>query len=410
MRLFNISFFLLSLIYIFCLGCLVVEEPSSTSGNNNPNNNTDEYDNGDNDQYSPDVTDEEVSANDSTDDYEIEYESQNILTINNDDYSLNVYIEIDDVLFDLYYKEGNQYYLNINDSYGNSLFTILYYPYSEYEIESDDLPLGSDLHPEIQIYDSTSTLILSSLFETTNYQGESEDSFTLESGYITEIYLEIVDNSSDEEEEETVVDITSPTISTINPDDSDTDVSINSTITVTFSEAIDSSTVYAVTDSTDCSGTVQISSDDFSTCIQMSDDPTVSDDGTIFTFIPASDLSYETTYKVKLTIYIADESGNYLESEYIMDNGFTTGVEPDTTAPETTLDLYPLDPDNSATFEFSSNEVGSTFECAIDTEAYESCTSPKEYTSLDDASHTFYVRAIDSSNNTDDSAASYVSG
>ena len=56
---------------------------------------------------------------------------------------------------------------------------------------------------------------------------------------------------------------------------------------------------------------------------------------------------------------------------------------------------------NSATFAFSSNQDGSTFECKLDDEAFESCASPKQYTELSDGSHTFEVKAIDSAGNED---------
>ena len=61
-----------------------------------------------------------------------------------------------------------------------------------------------------------------------------------------------------------------------------------------------------------------------------------------------------------------------------------------------------------ATFDFSSNESPSTFQCALDAGAYTSCSSPKTYSGLADGSHTFYVRARDTAANTDPSAASYI--
>jgi hypothetical protein len=70
--------------------------------------------------------------------------------------------------------------------------------------------------------------------------------------------------------------------------------------------------------------------------------------------------------------------------------------------PETTVTKGPPNPDNStsATFEFSSSEPGSTFQCALDVDApsaYSPCTSPKTVPdvgqSLAEDWHTFYVKA-----------------
>lgn len=48
-------------------------------------------------------------------------------------------------------------------------------------------------------------------------------------------------------------------------------------------------------------------------------------------------------------------------------------------------------------FSFSSNGAGSSFECSLDGGAYSTCTSPKSYTGLAEATHTFRVRAVGAS-------------
>jgi hypothetical protein len=74
----------------------------------------------------------------------------------------------------------------------------------------------------------------------------------------------------------------------------------------------------------------------------------------------------------------------------------------DVTPPTASVDSGPADPTNAtfATFSFSANEPGSTFECRIDGGAYGACTSPKTYTGLSAGSHTFDVRATDPVGNT----------
>jgi hypothetical protein len=75
----------------------------------------------------------------------------------------------------------------------------------------------------------------------------------------------------------------------------------------------------------------------------------------------------------------------------------------DLTAPETTIGSSPANPTNAtdATFTFSANEGGSTFECKLDGGAFSSCTSPQSYSGLAEGSHTFDVRATDPAGNTD---------
>jgi CSLREA domain-containing protein len=48
-----------------------------------------------------------------------------------------------------------------------------------------------------------------------------------------------------------------------------------------------------------------------------------------------------------------------------------------------------------ATFTFSSNEEGASFECRLDAAAFSTCESPRSYAGLSAGSHTFQVRAID---------------
>jgi hypothetical protein len=86
-------------------------------------------------------------------------------------------------------------------------------------------------------------------------------------------------------------------------------------------------------------------------------------------------------------------------------------IEPDTTAPETTLGSEAPPATTTSTtarFSFSSNDQGATFECSIDGFAFIACSSPKEYTSLTVGSHSFRVRAKDAAGNVDSTPASHV--
>jgi type VII secretion-associated serine protease mycosin len=79
----------------------------------------------------------------------------------------------------------------------------------------------------------------------------------------------------------------------------------------------------------------------------------------------------------------------------------------DTTPPETTIDSGPsgTTTQTSATFAFSASEAGGTFECSLDAAAWAACSTPKSYTGLPAASHTFRVRAKDAAGNVDPTPA-----
>ena len=84
----------------------------------------------------------------------------------------------------------------------------------------------------------------------------------------------------------------------------------------------------------------------------------------------------------------------------------TVALRLDGAPPETNLTVLAQDPtnDNTPTFTFMS-EAGATFECAVDTPTFTACSSPFTLSQLSDGSHTFQVRAVDSSGNTDPTPA-----
>jgi WD40-like Beta Propeller Repeat len=72
----------------------------------------------------------------------------------------------------------------------------------------------------------------------------------------------------------------------------------------------------------------------------------------------------------------------------------------DTTPPETIIDSSTAT-GSSVTFEFSSNEPNSVFQCQLDGGGFSSCTSPVTYTGLAPGNHTFEVKAVDAAVNSD---------
>ncbi len=73
----------------------------------------------------------------------------------------------------------------------------------------------------------------------------------------------------------------------------------------------------------------------------------------------------------------------------------------DTAAPVATITAGPPNPSTSANAGFSfTSESGATFACRLDGGAWSACASPKSYTGLSEATHTFEVRASDAAGNT----------
>ena len=129
-------------------------------------------------------------------------------------------------------------------------------------------------------------------------------------------------------------DTTPPSIVSATPEDTAIDIVIYTDIEVTFDEEMNSSTITTNTSDTACFGTIQLSIDGFTTCIQMSSAPVASNGNQTFTFTPDSNLAYNTAgHKVKVTTGVEDIAGNPLAAAYEQTTGFTTQVErllPDT--------------------------------------------------------------------------------
>lgn len=189
-----------------------------------------------------------------------------------------------------------------------------------------------------------------------------------------EIYSDTVKNNTD-----VPADSTPPTITLTNPTEGDT-VSGSVTLTATATDDVAIERVDFLVNGTRVS-TESYSSDGAGT-YSYGWDSTSQPDG------PAT-----------ITARAYDTYGNFA--------GASNAVTVDN-PPDTTIDAGPIDTSkrSTATFEFSSSKTGSTFECRLDAGAWESCASPKSYSSLSNAVHTFEVRASDSVGKTDASPAS----
>ena len=143
----------------------------------------------------------------------------------------------------------------------------------------------------------------------------------------------IIMSCSDDTEEssETSGTTTTPTVTSISPSDNQSSVSISGNISVIFSEAMDTTSVTTNTSNSSCSGSFELSSDNFITCVQMSSSPSSSNSDMTFTIDPSDNLTGSTTYLTRVTTGVKDSAGDTLSSQYVTSSGFTTESLPDTT-------------------------------------------------------------------------------
>lgn len=111
------------------------------------------------------------------------------------------------------------------------------------------------------------------------------------------------------------------------------------------------------------------------------------------------------TFKVMATDPAGNQQVTPTAYSWTVDNSLA-----DTTPPQTSIDSHPPDPSASpdAAFTYSSNEAGSAFECSLDGAALSACPAGGiSYSGLASGSHSFQVRAIDTSANADPSPAGF---
>ena len=139
-----------------------------------------------------------------------------------------------------------------------------------------------------------------------------------------------------------------PTVNSTTPESNAVDVSVNTTVTATFSEEIDPSTIntssFRLVDGT---GNPIVGSVTYLDKIAY--------------FTPYGDLDYSMPYSATITTAVKDLSGNSMGVDYTW--SFTTGATPDTTPP-TVIQEYPI---NMSVCIDIDTSVSATFSEAIDT-------------------------------------------
>jgi large repetitive protein len=118
--------------------------------------------------------------------------------------------------------------------------------------------------------------------------------------------------------------------------------------------------------------------------------------GATKTYDPTKKILVSSEGESTISYYATDYAGNQ-ESPA---KTFTVNLDRSPPPPDTTISTGPAEDStvdtNSATFDFTSDQDGSTFECKLDTGSFGSCTSPKTYNNLSNRQHTFQVRATNS--------------
>ncbi len=130
-------------------------------------------------------------------------------------------------------------------------------------------------------------------------------------------------------------DTASPTVLSVSPADGSTDVAGGTTITITFSEPMSASTITTNTTDSYCTQNINLSYDDFTTCVSSSDGVSAAGAGlyvplasgnSSFTFTP-DELFGGMTYKLRITggsAGVLDSDDNPMENTWESTQGFTT--------------------------------------------------------------------------------------
>ncbi|MBS0619152.1 MAG: Ig-like domain-containing protein, partial [Spirochaetes bacterium] len=128
------------------------------------------------------------------------------------------------------------------------------------------------------------------------------------------------------------IDTTAPTIVSTTPADGATAVATNTMIAVTFSKAMDPTTIIALNSGTSClsgSPTLLFSTDiNFGTCIPMTSATPTTGDNKTFTMTPSATLATGTTYYTRVLTSVKDPVQNALAAQYSSATGFTTDLAP----------------------------------------------------------------------------------
>lgn len=116
-------------------------------------------------------------------------------------------------------------------------------------------------------------------------------------------------------------------VSTV-PADGALGVSPNTEVVVRFDRAMQAASLTVSTTGSTCGGTLQLSADDFASCLPFAASPTTSSGGATFHALPAQPLSLGVSYRLKVKAGVSSAQGRVLLQDFVMPDGFTVGAAP----------------------------------------------------------------------------------
>jgi trimeric autotransporter adhesin len=117
-----------------------------------------------------------------------------------------------------------------------------------------------------------------------------------------------------------------PLVTVVTPADAATTVAPLTSIAVTFDTAMAPASITSQQSSGPCTGSLQVSRDNFSSCLGIGA-PVLSAGDTVATATPAPGLSFGTVYKIKVTTAAQNASSTPLATDFVTATGFTTATD-----------------------------------------------------------------------------------
>jgi hypothetical protein len=117
-------------------------------------------------------------------------------------------------------------------------------------------------------------------------------------------------------------------ITNIQPSDASSNVAIPAPIVVAFNTAMDPVSLTSQTAFGACSGSIQVSRDDFASCIAMAGNPVLSAGNTSATVTPAPAMAFGTRYKVRVLGTVQSSLNVPLGNTFTQPTGFLTNTSP----------------------------------------------------------------------------------